>query len=87
VSYLQGQAKLLLKWAADTKDSEQAVRLRTRARQLFILAEASEETDKHLSYALGEFNAQQMGLHKHVQPVRQQQQQQQQRPEPTKPKE
>jgi hypothetical protein len=80
-NYLRGQARLLLQWAGDTKDSAQAERLRKRAGQLFILAEASDDTDKHVTFALGEFNAQQMG-YKYAQPVQQQQQQ----PEPTKRK-
>jgi hypothetical protein len=79
-NYLRGQARLLLQWAGDTKDSAQAERLRKRA-GLFILAEASDDTDKHLTFALGEFNAQQME-YKYAQPVQQQQQQ----PEPTKRK-
>ena len=59
-NYLRGQARLLLQWAGDTKDSAQAERLRKRAGQLFILAEASDDKDKHLTFALGEFNAQQL---------------------------
>jgi len=86
-SYLRGQARLLLQWAGDTKDSVQGARLRKRARELFILAEASDDTNKHLTFALGEFNAQQMGLSQTPQPVQQQQQQQQQhQQELTKPK-
>ena len=81
-SYLQGQARLLLQWAADTKDAAQAERLRKRARQLFILAEVSADADAHFTFALGEFNAQQMGLQGRDRPVHQQQQQ----PQPTKPK-
>ena len=83
-SYLQGQARLLLQWAADTKDAAQAERLRKRARQLFILAEVSADADAHFTFALGEFNAQQMGLQGRDRPVHQQQQQQQ--PQPTNPK-
>ena len=78
-SYLQGQARLLLQWAADTKDAAQAERLRKRARQLFILAEVSADADAHFTFALGEFNAQQMGLQGGARPVHQQQQQ----PQPT----
>ena len=70
-SYLQGQARLLLQWAADTKDAA-----------LFILAEVSADADAHFTFALGEFNAQQMGLQGGARPVHQQQQQ----PQPTKPK-
>ena len=81
-SYLRGQARLPMQWAGDTKDSAQAERLRKRARQLFIVAEASDDTDQRLTFALSEFNAQQMGLKRHAQPVQQQQQQSQ----PTKPK-
>jgi hypothetical protein len=81
-SYLQGQARLLLQWAAETKDAAQAERLRKRARQLFILAEVSADADAHFSFAVGEFNAQQMGLQGPARPVHQQQQQ----PQSPKPK-
>jgi hypothetical protein len=71
-----------LRWAEDTKDSAHAERLRERARQLFVLAEASDETDKHLTFALDEFNAQQLTRNTAARPVQQQQQQQQPQPKP-----
>jgi hypothetical protein len=75
-SYLQDQARLLLRWADDTADSVTAEWMRKRARELFELAEHADDPARHLDFALDAFNAQQLSPGKAAPSAPQQQQQQ-----------
>ncbi len=83
-SYYWNQAQLLLRWADAVTDPVTAERMRKRARELLSRADQAGGSSNYLSFALDEFNAQQMALKRPAQPV-QQQQQQQQPQDPIKP--